>query len=140
MPDRLRLAIVIMAISSLYLRTYRKGHKASTSDVRGRSEPQREEEQLDTMAEFRPPWTWRLGRRFFPMPKPFSFTRMEEYPWATDCITVNTTLAVSWRDRLRVLISGRFHQRHLIYCETMPGRLETIATSWVEMPKVMDLE
>lgn len=74
----------------------------------------------------RPSRRERLRRRLFPRRPEPSFDPMPE--WAIDGIHVRMTLFLPWRDRLRVLVSGRVAVVELIHCERFAGKTASEAS------------
>ncbi len=45
------------------------------------------------------------------------------------------TLTFGWRDRLRILWSGRLHVEHFFGCEHKPGRVQSAPMKWAVLPR-----
>lgn len=68
----------------------------------------------------RPAWK-RFASRFFQ-----NHPSSPDIPeWAKDGITTHVEVNFSWKDRLRILLTGNVSVRIWTACENPPGRLET---------------
>lgn len=76
------------------------------------------------------PWTWRerLGAKLFP--RAFADLPMPKDFHAEDVVTCRTAVSLSWRDRLRVLVSGRLWVETRTATEYVVGRSETTSTAY----------
>lgn len=82
-------------------------------------------------AAIRRPWWKRLIADCFhwhgetpPMPE-----------WAKDGIMSNIDISFDWKDRIRILLTGRVHVRGWIPCEHPPGKVETFASVCARPPR-----
>lgn len=80
-----------------------------------------------------------LGRRvinwLFP-PQPYiNLYYLESLPWMRDLMFQDTTLVLGWKDRLRVLVSGRVCYRSVTAVSAEVERTDTKIAIWVAPPE-----
>lgn len=70
------------------------------------------------------------------------FAPYEGYPWPPEdkkldgerIITTEIVIALDWKDRLRMLVSGPVQVKLVIITENPPGKVESRANTWVVPP------
>lgn len=65
--------------------------------------------------------------------------------WAKDAVHVDNDVVLDWKDRLRVLFGARIFVQTATFCETPPGRVESVSKAttyfpWVKVGGAVTLE
>ncbi len=86
----------------------------------------------------RPTFKRRILDWLFP-PQPYiSLYRLESLPWMRDLVFSDMTFVLCWRDRLRVLVSGRVCARSVTAVSAEAERTDTETVVWVAPPECCD--
>lgn len=71
------------------------------------------------------PWWQRQVQRFFAHHEP-----MPDLPsWAKDGVYTHVDVDWDWKDRLRILITGKSSIRAMLACEEPPGRVQPFVSA-----------
>lgn len=71
------------------------------------------------------------------MPADQAEDRMSDLPkWAKDRIRSNIEFDFDWRDRLKLLLTGKLSVRIETTCEGLPGRVESETQHWLQWPQL----
>lgn len=88
--------------------------------------------------DYRPSLRRRIVMWLFPPAPPIHLNHLESLPWMRDLMFQDTTLYLSWRDRLRVLVSGRVCYRSVTAVSADIERTDTETAVWIAPPECVD--
>jgi hypothetical protein len=88
----------------------------------------------------RPLWKRWLQQRFFPQQRLRPLDEFEEQDptWASSEVSCGMYVAVSWDDRLRVLLAGRVHCEMRLRTDVPVGRTSSRGLFMVQPPKFLE--